>query len=1710
MKRTKMTKKNTMTHKTKFSHKVMAVFLILAFLPSLFPVNYLFASNNGPTAPEAASFEPVDATDMVNLATGDLSYVLPLLNVPSPEGGYPLALSYHAGIAMDQEASWVGLGWNLNPGAINRNVSGVPDDWLEAKKYNMMYNDIGVSTEISVGVSAGLSDFVSFGTSLNYSSFKATGGETTHDVGLGVSVNFLGKNSSAALSAGGYLGTNGVGLSAGGSLTGETKNKQTYTYAGANISAFQSFNGEGFNVAGGAFLGNSSGYGGVGINLSSRNGLSANLSGANILLGTNANLNGQLFQETTSFFHLSFYLYSFTFSKNKYWLFDASYSQYNGSLYSGNIDDSYQNILDPFKLGLDTYEATYEADRTQQIGDANFSFIGYDNYTVNGQGIGGSISPRLLENGALISPFNTLRTTTSSGGSYQTPSTNVRYLKPDVASKNFSKSLDQKNVHFYFENEFSTYLNSDSGFWSAPSSAGTYTDLTNISSINKTFTDQKTIDGALYDSYNEANGRLRKANYIETFTNEELLQTPSKIIQPEATGFDRTSPFIPGKGIGAFKITAIDGKTYHYSIPVYHKEQFHRVSNSEDDSDDKFFEQQQFEPYATHWLLTAVTGADYYDNNQNNLVDEGDFGYWVGFEHGKWSDGFAWRSPGNGYRSNGTVDSYSWGIKEVYYLDKVKTRTHTALFVKELREDNKSYVDRISDGTNPKQYNLPFDRSILQARDGVYYFQGTHLDVPVYAYPPTNYNSTSDFWIYADLAEQRSLRLDKIILLKNEDAQSIQKQNTIDVSSIYAGRIFCKAEINLFETATARRIRTVPEDIVPDRTWYGEYYHNILNTADLNTTTITDKIVKTVDFAYDKSYPLSKIASEPTGKLTLSSVNFGGRKGVHLIPPYSFRYFGETTPNSADNSDDWGYYRDNAMMWSLNKITNPLGASIEVTYENDRYETEYASPTTYFESGLEFRFEGTVSGPKTISFRNNADVDSKYHVNFNDYFTAGQTTEIDVLFWHFTQTNSNWIADVAASCVVQQVSDNLIVFAIPSSTNQSWGREYADCWKKDWVYYDGQYGNVVNQTAGWLTETNPNSCERPAETTNRSRYRLFAQKEPQGNAVGGGIRVKELKVSGDDHETKTTYNYLNSNGEESGTTSYALSKRERVIPYVTELPTPMVLYETVTAEKRDANNILYSKKTYQFEVPKPIQYVSNGVVVENALEVRTDQADSYTNISINGENADVGLYKFNVFDYSANIGRLKSTKVYNSEGHLLISTKNSYLPENTDFDQGILKETFSSYKQLRETPLKDRFLLTSSSRLKVPSVLSKTTTFSNGFQQEQQTERHDFFSGQITEASSVLSDGRLYKTKLIPAYIKYPEMGNKADNAAYSHMLAQPAVELMQVKVGEDFITKSANITTWSNEWEYYNEEGTLKTAETASEKKVWRMHKNYVWRGSLDSNGLFQGFNGDDDGFVWGIGSTQTNAEWLNTSTTTLYDRFSSPLEVLDLNNNKAATKKGDKESKVFLVGNSAYDRLFYSGAEDLDSQETHYGGGVLKGTATPVNDPHTGSWALNVAPGGSAFNVSVNNEGSPLNQYRISLWAKATNNQHLNTRLVVDGGPSISYNADEIVRAGDWAQLNFYTSITGTQNINVTASGGSVTVDDFRLHPIYASMTSYVYNQWDELTHILGPNNMGIEYHYDSAGRLIETRTEVQDYGSIGSGGFKKASENQYSYKY
>lgn len=82
-------------------------------------------ASSGPNQTENMGSPSQVLQDMVDPATGDFSYSIPLLEVD----GFPLALNYAAGIRMDQDASWVGLGWSLNPGVIQRTLRGLPDDF---------------------------------------------------------------------------------------------------------------------------------------------------------------------------------------------------------------------------------------------------------------------------------------------------------------------------------------------------------------------------------------------------------------------------------------------------------------------------------------------------------------------------------------------------------------------------------------------------------------------------------------------------------------------------------------------------------------------------------------------------------------------------------------------------------------------------------------------------------------------------------------------------------------------------------------------------------------------------------------------------------------------------------------------------------------------------------------------------------------------------------------------------------------------------------------------------------------------------------------------------------------------------------------------------------------------------------------------------------------------------------------------------------------------------------------------------------------------------------------------------------------------------------------------------------------------------------------------------------------------------------------------
>ncbi len=130
--------------------KCLSLSFIFLFLVQIWSPTMMFALTEGPGQPEMISFQPIGMDNMVNLFSGDFNYNLPLLNVPGPDGGYPINLHYNSTIGMEQEASWVGLGWNVNVGSVNRVTKGLPDDFngTPVIKRNNVKTNFNIGLEI--------------------------------------------------------------------------------------------------------------------------------------------------------------------------------------------------------------------------------------------------------------------------------------------------------------------------------------------------------------------------------------------------------------------------------------------------------------------------------------------------------------------------------------------------------------------------------------------------------------------------------------------------------------------------------------------------------------------------------------------------------------------------------------------------------------------------------------------------------------------------------------------------------------------------------------------------------------------------------------------------------------------------------------------------------------------------------------------------------------------------------------------------------------------------------------------------------------------------------------------------------------------------------------------------------------------------------------------------------------------------------------------------------------------------------------------------------------------------------------------------------------------------------------------------------------------------------------------------------------------------
>lgn len=202
--------------------KAITIFMLLTFLVNTFLPTVSYALTSGPAQPEVQSFKPAGVSDMVNLESGDFKYNIPLLDID----GYPINLSYQSGTGIDDEASWVGLGWSLNAGAITRQVRGLPDDFNGTDMLNIQhYTKPKITVGGRVNIKAelfGLNWLTgSLTTGLFSDNYTGIGAEVGGNVGITLS-SILDTKSTVSL---------GLGMTAGLSSNTQSGVDQDYSFS---------------------------------------------------------------------------------------------------------------------------------------------------------------------------------------------------------------------------------------------------------------------------------------------------------------------------------------------------------------------------------------------------------------------------------------------------------------------------------------------------------------------------------------------------------------------------------------------------------------------------------------------------------------------------------------------------------------------------------------------------------------------------------------------------------------------------------------------------------------------------------------------------------------------------------------------------------------------------------------------------------------------------------------------------------------------------------------------------------------------------------------------------------------------------------------------------------------------------------------------------------------------------------------------------------------------------------------------------------------------------------------------------------------------------------------------------------------------------------------------------------------------------------------
>ncbi len=730
------------------------------------------ALTEGPSQPEVQSFEPIGTTDMVDVFSGDFNYNIPLFNLPGPNGGYPVNLAYHAGVSMDDEASWVGLGWNINPGSLVRNMRGLPDefmskedgenaaadgDFLEVKSDMKGNMTVGSSFNTKFEIAGADLAGVGFSAAIYYNNYRGLGMST--DAGITWGAGDVQGGVGLSLDS-----DNGVGVNAQLSLTkrnaiNDYEHKLEFSFDG-NLSIDYQLSRSKISDA----AEREAGYGEVNANDFEKT--MSSKAGSSITFARSA------FSPS-----LAFKMNKWNASFGLYGGFEAGYlyTGLGGSVFFNTEDLNDEDkkgrkhlVMGYDKVGSYTnvshtkYSKDFSRERDGQIVAttpylpvANYT---YDAYTSTGQGLSGYFRPHRNDIGRVHDPEmrnniygGSLNMELGAGGllkggiqvnlNYGYTSQGAWGEQNDLItdfkhpSPNASTSLSNENLYYKMHGESTVLEASDinykmnlelpqlkflpkgtsgggypyGGKRYMDNSVSNYGDKSSSApreKRNTTISNLKNSDVANLGEY--------QVYYYNWSTSLDLTTMPSNAFNRSArNGSDISSHY------AGFKVLNEEGAHYVYGLPAYNNVEIDNLFSTDKDipnntyltpiqTKDNEVDYKQYakghqyirkvkkSPYAHSYLLTSVQGADYVDLDNNGPTDD-DLGYWVKFSYVKKADNFKWRAPydhskaffskGASYTDEDDKASYNYGEKELWYVGRMETKTHIAIFKMSERED---------------------------------------------------------------------------------------------------------------------------------------------------------------------------------------------------------------------------------------------------------------------------------------------------------------------------------------------------------------------------------------------------------------------------------------------------------------------------------------------------------------------------------------------------------------------------------------------------------------------------------------------------------------------------------------------------------------------------------------------------------------------------------------------------------------------------------------------------------------------------------------------------------------------------------------------------------------------------------------------------------------------------------------------------------------